>query len=93
MLLRVETNNERGHIDDLLADTNVALADQDASVVDRLGETKLVHAGLEAALQEILDLKGKDVIELHARLVQDTDADQTANEGIAFEKSLGVLLV
>jgi hypothetical protein len=62
-------------------------------VVDRLGKTELVDAGLEAALQEILNLEGEDVIELHAGLVEDTDTDETANEGIAFEKTLGVLLV
>jgi hypothetical protein len=93
VLLRVETDNERGDVDDLLADADVALADEDTSVVDGLGETELVDAGLEAALQEVLDLEGKDVIELHAGLIEDTDTNQTANEGIAFEKTLGVLLV
>lgn len=62
-------------------------------MVDRLGETKLVHAGLETTLQEVLDTKGKDVIELHAGLIEHTDADQTANQSITFEKTLGVLLV
>lgn len=93
MLLGVETDNEGGHVDDLLADTDVALADQDTGVVDGLGETELVDTGLEAALQEILDLEGQDVIELHAALVKDTDTDETANQGIAFEETLGVLLV
>lgn len=93
VLLGVETDDERGDVDDLLADADVALTDQDTSVVDRLGETKLVDAGLETTLQEILDLKGKHVIELHAGLVEDTDTDQTANEGIALEETLGVLLV
>jgi hypothetical protein len=93
VLLGVETDDERGNVDHLLADTDVALVDEATSVVDGLGETELVDAGLEAALQEIFDLEGKDVIELHAGLVKDTDTDQTANEGIAFEESLGVLLV
>jgi len=93
VLLRVETNDERGNVDNLLADTDVALADKDTSVVDGLGKAKLVDAGLEAALQEILGLEGQHVIELHARLVEHTDADKTANEGIAFEETLGVLLV
>lgn len=71
----------------------MALADEDTGVVDGLGETELVDASLEPALQEVLDLQGQDVIELHAGLVEHTDADQTANEGIAFEETLGVLLV
>ena len=93
VLLRVETDDERRNIDDLLADADVALLDEDTSVVDRLGKTELVDESLETALQEILDLEGQDVIELHAGLVEDTDTDQTANEGIAFEEALGVLLI
>lgn len=71
----------------------MTLADQDTGVVDRLGKTELVDAGLETALQEVLDLEGQDVIELHAGLVEDTDTDETANEGVTLEKALGVLLV
>lgn len=93
VLLRVETDDERRNVDDLLADTDVALADQDTGVVDGLGKAELVDASLKAALQEILDLEGQDVIELHAGLVEDTDTDETANEGIAFEETLGVLLL
>ena len=93
MLLGVKTDHERGNVDDLLADADVALLDEDTGVVDGLGEAKLVDAGLETALEEVLDLEGKDVIELHAGLIEHTDADQTANEGISFEETLGVLLV
>lgn len=71
----------------------MSLLDQDTSVVDGLGEAELVDAGLQAALQEILDLEGQDVIELHAGLIEHTDTDETANERIAFEESLGVLLI
>jgi hypothetical protein len=71
----------------------VTLTDEDTGVVDGLGKAKLVDASLKTTLQEVLDLEGKDVIELHAGLVKDTDTDQTANEGIAFEETLGVLLV
>jgi hypothetical protein len=72
---------------------DVALADQDTGVVNRLGETELVDAGLETALEEVLDLKGQDVIELHAGLVEDTDTDQTADKSVTLEEALGVLLV
>src|SRR3569833_3739238 len=91
VLLRVEPDDERRHVDDLLAHADVSLADQDARVVDRLGQTQLIDQGLEAALQAVLDLEGQHVIELHARLDQHADADETANEGIAFEETLGVL--
>lgn len=71
----------------------MTLLDQNTSVVDGLGETELVDASLETALQEVLNTEGKNVIELHARLVEHTDTDQTANQGITFEQTLGVLLV
>jgi hypothetical protein len=71
----------------------MTLADQNTGVVDGLGEAELVDASLETTLQEILNLQGQDVIELHAGLVEHTDADQTTNEGISFEETLGVLLV
>lgn len=93
VLLGVETDDERRNVDDLLADSDVTLSDEDTGVVDGLGETKLVDTGLETSLKEILDLQGQDVIELHAGLVEDTDTDKSSNEGIAFEKTLGVLLV
>lgn len=93
VLLRIETDDERRNVDDLLANTDVALTDENTSVVDGLGKTKLVDTGLKTTLQEILDLQGQHVIELHAGFVEDTDADETANEGISFEETLGVLLV
>jgi hypothetical protein len=93
VLLGVETDDERGNVDDLLSDSDVTLADQNTGVVDRLGKTELPDTGLETALKEIFDLKSQDVIELHAGLVKDTDTDETSNEGIAFEETLGVLLV
>ena len=93
MLLGVQTDDERWDVDDLLANADVALLDQDTGVVDGLGETELVDTGLETTLQEIFDLQGQDVIELHAGFVEDTDTDETSDEGVAFEKTLGVLLI
>lgn len=46
MLLRVETNDEGRDIDNLLADADVTLTDQDTSVMDGLSETELVDLGL-----------------------------------------------
>lgn len=72
---------------------DVTLADEDTGVVDGLGKTELVDAGLETTLQEILNLEGQDVIELHAGLVKHTNTYETADEGVSFEETLGVLLV
>lgn len=93
VLLGVEADNERWNIDNLLADADVSLADEDTSVVNGLSKAKLVDASLKTALQEIFHLKGQNVIELHAGLVEDTDANETANQSITLEKALRVLLV
>jgi hypothetical protein len=93
VLLGVEADNERWNIDDLLADADVSLADENTGVVNGLGKAKLVDASLKTALQEILDLKGQNVIELHAGLVENTDANETANQSVTLEKALWVLLV
>ena len=93
VLLGVETDNEGGDVNDLLADADVALTDQDTGVVDRLGKTRLEDLGLEATLQEVLNLQGQDVIELHLVLVQDTDAHKTANQCVTLEQATGVLVL
>lgn len=38
-LLRVESDNERWDVDNLLANSDVPLPDEDSGVVDRLGES------------------------------------------------------
>lgn len=70
---------------------DVSLADQDTGVVDGLGKAALEDLGLEATLQEVLDLQGQDVIQTHAGLVEDTDAHETADKGVTLEETLGVL--
>jgi hypothetical protein len=92
-LLNVSCDFSMMQLDGRIYTPNMALADENTSVVDGLGQTELVDTSLKTALQEILDLEGKHVIELHARFVEHTDADETANEGIAFEETLGILLV
>ena len=46
VLLGIETNDKGGNVNDLLANANVSLADEDTGVVDRLGKTELVDTGL-----------------------------------------------
>ena len=93
VLLGVETDDEGRNVDDLLANTDVSLADEHTGVVDGLGETELVDTGLQTTFQEILNLQGQHVIELHAGFVEDTNTDETANEGVTFEEALGILFV
>ena len=69
MLLAVGAHEEGGNVHDLLADANVALLDQHARVVNRLGEAELEHDRLETALEESLGVEREHVIELVLGLV------------------------
>ena len=62
---------------------DVPLSDEDSGVVNGFGETQFEDLRLEATLEEVFDGKTQNVIELHLRFVQNTDAHQTAEEGIA----------
>lgn len=93
VLLGVETDKEARNVHDLLADGDVALSDKDTSVVNRASKTELEDLGLQTTLKEILDRKGKNVIELHLVLGKDTGADQLADKGVTLEETLLVLLV
>ena len=57
VLLGVHANHEGRNIDELLSDTNVALLDKNARMMDRLGESKFHDLRLKAALQEVLYLQ------------------------------------
>jgi hypothetical protein len=83
VLLGIETNNEGGNVNDLLANADVSLTDENTGMVDRLGETELVDARLQTTLQEILNLKGQHVIELHAGFIEHPNSDQSANQCIS----------
>jgi len=108
VLLRVETDDERWDVDELLADSDVALTDKNTGVVDRLGESdvsgvrgglrlyhspKLEDLGLQPPLQKVLGLEGQDVIETHAGVVEHTDSHETTDQSVTLEETLGVLVV
>lgn len=65
---------------------DVTLTDQHTSVMEGLGESQLEDLGLQATLQEVLDLQAEHVIELHAGLVQHSDADQTTQQRVSWKK-------
>lgn len=63
VLLRVQSNNERWNVDNLLSNSNVSLTDENSGVVNRLGKTRLVDLGLKTSLQEAFNVQGEYVIE------------------------------
>lgn len=69
------------------------LPNQDPSMMDTLCQSELVDTSLQPSLQEILHLEGQHVIELHAGFIEHTDTDETTDEGVAFEETLGVFLL
>merc|ERR1712142_104974 len=85
VLLRIEANDETGNIDQLLTNSDVPLSDEDSGMVNGFGESQFKDLRLQATLEEVFDRKTQNVIQLHLRLVQNPDAHQTAQEGIAFE--------
>lgn len=93
MLLGVDADHERRDVDKLLADTNMTLLDQNTGMMDRLSEAELDDLGLEAALEEILDLEGEYVIEGLASLVEKTETGQTTQERGTLKDAAGVLLI
>lgn len=93
MLLRVRADEEGGDVHKLAADADVALADEDAGVVDRLGKALLQDAGLEAALEELLGGELEHVIQLLLVRADETVADHAAQEGGALEEAARVRLL
>ena len=71
----------------------MALSDERTSVVNTLGEVRLEHLRLQPAFQKVLDFERQHVIETHAGLVEHTDTDEATDEGVSFEKTLGVFVV
>jgi len=93
VLLAIRADQERRHVHDLLANTDVALADEHTRMVDRLGEAELEHESLQAALQELFRAEGKHVIELVLGFIQETVGAHAAQDGFTFEDTLRVLLI
>lgn len=64
---------------------DVSLADEDTSMVDTLGKSKLEDLRLQSPLQEVLNLQTQDVIELHLTLIKHTNPHQTPEQSITWE--------
>jgi len=91
--LVVNTNKEGRHVHDLLADPDVTLLDENASVVDGLGKSELEDTRLEAPLKEVVDLQAQNVIQLVLVVRKNSVPVQATEKGSTLEDALGVLLV
>lgn len=71
----------------------MTLPDQDASMVDGLGHSRLEYECLETTLQEVLDGEGENVIELVLTLLEEPVAVHPAKKSLALKDTARVLLV
>ena len=91
MLLRAGAHVEARDVDQLPPHADVALADEDAGVVDALGEALLEDLGLEAALEELLGGELQHEVELELVLGEEAVAVHATEESGTLEDALGVL--
>ena len=76
------TYHERWDGNELLADSNLSLADEDAGLVDGLGERSLVHEGLKSSLHEERDSQSEDKIEFALLALKETESHHTPDKGL-----------
>jgi len=93
VLLGADADHEGGNVDSLFADSDVFLEDEDASVVDGVGEVALLDERLESALQELRGGQAEHIIELALVVLQQTESDHSTDQGLTFEKSSGISLL
>ena len=91
LLLGIDANDERGDSDHLLSNRDVALTDEDTSVVDRLGHTALEDLSLETTLKKVAISQREDKIELVLLLSKDTDALEATEKGSSLEDATGIV--
>ena len=72
---------------------DVALPDQDTSMVDGLGHASLEDKSLKAPCQEVLSSEGKDVIKLVLTLSKQPIAVHAAEQCLTLKDTAGVLLI
>lgn len=91
MLLRVDADHETGDIYNSPSDTDVALTDQDTSVMSRLSKSIASYHSLKTAIKKLVSLQSKDKIKLLFILTKDTDTSQSAKKCRTFKESARVL--
>lgn len=65
----------------------MSLADEDAGVVDALGQAEFEDLRLQPALQEVFHLQTQDVIQLHLPFIQHTNAHETPQQGVTYTQN------
>ena len=74
--------HERGDGNELLAVRDLSLADEDAGLVDGLGQGSLVHEGLKSSLHEEGDGQTEDKIEFTLLALKETESHHTSDKSL-----------
>lgn len=84
VLLRADSNEVAGNVDELLADGDVSLSDEDTGVMDGVGELPLGNDSLETSLHHLSEGQTEDVIELSLVLLEETESNHSSDKGITY---------
>lgn len=84
VLLRADSDQVTGNVDELLSNSDVSLSDQDSSVMDGVSKLSLGDEGLESSLHDLGKGKTQDVIELSFVLLQDSESDHSSDKSITY---------
>ena len=75
-------------VDQIFADLDVSLMDQDSGLMDALGlETFLIDTGLKTFIQELVESETQNVIEFELLIGKKAISVHAVKEGSSFEKS------
>ena len=84
VLLRADSHQVAGDVDELLSNRDVSLSDEHAGVMHRVGELSLGNDGLEASLHHLGEGKTQHVIELSLILLEETESNHSSDKGITY---------
>lgn len=92
VLLRADSDQVAWDVDELFANSNVSLSDENSGMMDGVSELSLGNESLESSLHDLRRGKTQDVIELSFILLQHSESNHSSDKSIAFEESSGVSL-
>ena len=62
----------------------MSLVDEDAGVMDGVGESALLDEGLKSTFEELGGCQTEDIIELALVVLQETESHHSADEGLTY---------
>ena len=94
LLLGGGPHQELGGVDDVSADLDVPLVDEDSGLMDALGlEAFLVDSSLEPLVEEFVEGETEHIVEFEFLIAEETVPVHSVEEGSTFEQPPGVLLL